>query len=105
MQANDKVGPYIFRLEVIDNKQQNDSATVDILVNRAINSAPIPYAGGNQTFQLPIESVVLDGNVKDDGQIVSYNWFQIRQYLMFISETTDYPKNKYKNIEMRYEKL
>ncbi|OZC10116.1 hypothetical protein X798_02706 [Onchocerca flexuosa] len=73
LQANDKVGPYIFRLEVTDNKQQNDSTTVDILVNKAINSAPIPYAGGNQTFQLPIESVVLDGNVKDDGQIVSYN--------------------------------
>ncbi|EFO24876.1 hypothetical protein LOAG_03604 [Loa loa] len=81
LQANDKVGPYIFRLEVADSKRQNDSTTVDILVNKAINSAPIPYAGGNQTIQLPTESVVLDGNVKDDGQILSYNWTQIRQFI------------------------
>ncbi|CAG9530713.1 unnamed protein product [Cercopithifilaria johnstoni] len=77
LQANDKVGPYIFRLEVTDSKGQNDSTTVDILVNNAVNSAPVPYAGGNQTIQLPAESVVLDGNVKDDGQIVSYDWIQI----------------------------
>ncbi|VDK75881.1 unnamed protein product [Litomosoides sigmodontis] len=77
LQANDKVGPYIFRLEVTDSKRQNDSTAVHILVNKAVNSAPVPYAGGNQTIKLPAESVVLDGNVKDDGQIVSYTWSQI----------------------------
>ncbi|KAL3990308.1 hypothetical protein ACH3XW_31215 [Acanthocheilonema viteae] len=77
LQANDKVGPYIFQLEVTDGKRQNDSTTVDILVNKAVNSVPVPYAGGNQTIQLPAESVVLDGNVRDDGQILSYNWTQI----------------------------
>lgn len=40
LQANDKVGPYIFRLEVTDSKRQNDSIAVHILVNKAVNSAP-----------------------------------------------------------------
>ncbi|VDN03577.1 unnamed protein product [Thelazia callipaeda] len=78
LQANDKVGPYVFRLEVIDSKGQNDSTTINILVNKAVNAVPIPYAGGNQTVQLPADSIVLDGNVKDDGQVISYNWVQLR---------------------------
>lgn len=41
-------------------------------------SFSVPFAGGNQTIQLPVDSMVLDGNVKDDGQIVSYLWTQIR---------------------------
>lgn len=40
LQANDKVGPYAFRLEVKDGKGQNDSTTIDILVNKAVNKAP-----------------------------------------------------------------
>lgn len=40
LQANDKVELYTFRLEVADRKRQNDSTTVDILVNKAVSSAP-----------------------------------------------------------------
>lgn len=40
MQANDIVGPYVFRLEVTDIKKQTDSATVSILVNKAANRPP-----------------------------------------------------------------
>uniref|UniRef100_A0A0N5AC19 PKD domain-containing protein n=1 Tax=Syphacia muris TaxID=451379 RepID=A0A0N5AC19_9BILA len=36
-----------------------------------------PYAGPNQTVFLPIESVVLTGSVKDDGQIINYEWTQL----------------------------
>uniref|UniRef100_A0A9J2PBU3 PKD/Chitinase domain-containing protein n=1 Tax=Ascaris lumbricoides TaxID=6252 RepID=A0A9J2PBU3_ASCLU len=77
LQANEKFGPYIFRLEVSDASGQTDSATISILVNKAVNRPPQPDAGSNQTIQLPIASAVLNGNVKDDGEIIRYQWTQI----------------------------
>lgn len=40
LQANEKFGPYIFRLEVSDASGQTDSATISILVNKAVNRPP-----------------------------------------------------------------
>ncbi|KHN80568.1 Dyslexia-associated protein -like protein [Toxocara canis] len=77
LQANEKFGPYVFRLEVSDASGQTDSATISILVNKAVNQPPQPDAGGNQTIQLPTASAVLNGNVKDDGEVVGYEWTQI----------------------------
>ncbi len=34
-------------------------------------------AGGNHTVTLPENSLVLDGNVRDDGSIVHYAWTQL----------------------------
>lgn len=77
LQPNENVGPYVFLLTVFDAKEQNDSAKISIMVNKAINHVPVPYAGPNQTISLPFESMVLTGSVKDDGQIVSYKWKQL----------------------------
>lgn len=81
LQPNEKVGPYVFLLTVYDAKNQNDSAKISIMVNKAVNQVPIPYAGPNQTVSLSElldQSVVLSGNVKDDGEIISYEWTQLK---------------------------
>lgn len=50
-----------------------------------INRFSGPDAGGNQTIELPQNSIVLNGNVKDDGEISSYMWYQIRyKYFLLI---------------------
>ncbi|MFH4981206.1 hypothetical protein AB6A40_007915 [Gnathostoma spinigerum] len=77
LQNNEKLGPYIFQLEVEDEKGQKDSTSVSIFVNKAINQAPVVDAGANQTVQLPETTAILDGIVKDDGTIVSYQWTQL----------------------------
>lgn len=45
-----------------------------------------PDAGSNQTIQLPIASAVLNGNVKDDGEIIRYQWTQIRLVIFFYAQ-------------------
>ncbi|KHJ83100.1 hypothetical protein OESDEN_17203 [Oesophagostomum dentatum] len=40
-------------------------------------STSVADAGGNHTIFLPESAIVLDGNAKDDGSIVSYQWTQI----------------------------
>nr|CDJ96805.1 dyslexia-associated protein KIAA0319-like [Haemonchus contortus] len=77
IQANERLGPYEFQLDVTDTKGQKDSTRISIFVNKAENFPPVADAGGNLTVILPETSVVLNGNAKDDGSIVSYNWTQI----------------------------
>ncbi|VDP08145.1 unnamed protein product [Heligmosomoides polygyrus] len=77
IQANERLGPYEFQLDVKDTKGQKDSARISIFVNKAENFPPAADAGGNHTVILPETSIVLEGNAKDDGSIVSYNWTQI----------------------------
>ncbi|WKX99232.1 hypothetical protein Q1695_014258 [Nippostrongylus brasiliensis] len=77
VQANEKYGPYEFELHVKDTKGQTDSTRISIFVNKAENLPPTADAGGNHTVILPETSIVLDGNAKDDGSIVSYKWTQI----------------------------
>lgn len=40
LQPNENVGPYVFLLTVFDTSNQNDSAKVAIMVNKAINHVP-----------------------------------------------------------------
>ncbi|VDM70979.1 unnamed protein product [Strongylus vulgaris] len=77
IQANERFGPYEFQLDVKDTKGQKDSARISIFVNKAENQPPVADAGGNHTIFLPESSIVLDGNAKDDGSIVSYQWTQV----------------------------
>ncbi|RCN37503.1 EGF-like domain protein [Ancylostoma caninum] len=65
IQANERLGPYEFQLDVTDTKGQKDSARI------------MADAGGNHTVILPESSMVLDGNAKDDGSITSYLWTQV----------------------------
>ncbi|KAE9411797.1 hypothetical protein Angca_005523, partial [Angiostrongylus cantonensis] len=60
-----------------DTKGQKDSAHISVFVNKPQNLPPVAYAGGNHTVILPESAVVLEGNAKDDGSIVSYMWTQI----------------------------
>ncbi|CAI4227355.1 unnamed protein product [Auanema sp. JU1783] len=76
-QANDKLGPYEFQLDVTDAKGQKDSSRMSIFVNKAENLPPVVKAGGNRNVFLPETSAVLDALVKDDGSVVGYNWTQI----------------------------
>ncbi|KAJ1354948.1 hypothetical protein KIN20_012047 [Parelaphostrongylus tenuis] len=77
IQANERFGPYEFQLDVKDTKGQKDSAHISVFVNKPQNLSPVAYAGGNHTIILPETAVVLEGNAKDDGSIVSYMWTQI----------------------------
>ncbi|KAK6057568.1 EGF-like domain protein [Cooperia oncophora] len=77
IQANERLGPYEFQLDVTDTKGQKDSTRISIFVNKAENFPPVADAGGNHTVILPESAIVLDGNAKDDGSIVSYNWTQV----------------------------
>ncbi|ETN77678.1 hypothetical protein NECAME_03096 [Necator americanus] len=77
IQANERFGPYEFQLDVKDTKGQKDSARISIFVNKAENLPPVADAGGNHTLILPESAIVLDGNAKDDGSIISYLWTQV----------------------------
>ncbi|KAK6014940.1 hypothetical protein OSTOST_19665, partial [Ostertagia ostertagi] len=85
IQANERLGPYEFQLDVTDTKGQKDSTRISIFVNKAENFPPVADAGGNHTVILPENAIVLDGNAKDDGSIVSYNWTQIEYALSSLS--------------------
>lgn len=76
MQANERFGPYEFQLEVEDTKGQKNSAHISVFVNKPLNLPPAVSINGNRTVILPESAIVLEGNVKDDGSIVSYMWTQ-----------------------------
>lgn len=90
IQENEHFGPYEFQLDVADTKGQKDSSKILIFVNKAANLVPGEQpekrpisclevdAGGNQTLILPQSSLILNGNVKDDGSIVSSQWEQLQ---------------------------
>ncbi|MEO6870543.1 MAG: T9SS type A sorting domain-containing protein, partial [Ginsengibacter sp.] len=78
-------GTYKFQLTVTDNKGASASASVQIIVNAAVNIPPIVNAGSNQTIVLPNSSVKLNGTATDaDGSIVSYVWSKLSGPASFI---------------------
>ena len=71
-------GTYQFQLQVTDNDGAVGSATVQVIVNPAVNIPPTANAGSNQTITLPVNSVTLSGTGSDaDGTVVGYAWTQL----------------------------
>jgi Right handed beta helix region/Secretion system C-terminal sorting domain len=74
-------GTHVFKVLVTDNGGLTASNTVTITVNAAtppVNIPPTANAGGNQTINLPISSLSLNGNGADvDGTIVNYQWTKL----------------------------
>ncbi len=72
-------GVYQFQLTVTDNSGATDRDTMQVTVNPAPNVRPVSNAGVDQTIQLPIDHVTLNGNgsYDIDGTIVSYQWSKI----------------------------
>ncbi|XP_033640190.1 dyslexia-associated protein KIAA0319-like protein isoform X3 [Asterias rubens] len=68
-------GHYLFKLTVGDKHGATDSDTVDVIVKKEINIAPVAHAGPDISIQLPNDVVELDGSEStDDKGIVSYEW-------------------------------
>ena len=76
-------GAYVFTLTVTDNHGLTSSASVNVNVAAATqsapNSAPMANAGNNQTITLPTNSATLDATASRDadGSIVAYEWTQM----------------------------
>ena len=74
-------GTYSFELLVTDSGGLFSKDTVQIIVNPAIsvNQPPVSNAGNDQTINLPIDSVFLDGSgsTDPDNNINSYLWKKI----------------------------
>ena len=72
-------GTYQFELKVTDNIGATGKDTVNIIVNAALNKAPIADAGSDQTITLPVNSVKIIGNgIDTDGSVASYFWREIQ---------------------------
>ena len=71
-------GTYVFTLTVTDNQGATGKANDTVVVNPP-NKAPVANGGGNQTIQLPTNSVSLNGSASmdSDGTIASYLWSQV----------------------------
>ncbi|MFI5153911.1 MAG: PKD domain-containing protein, partial [Chitinophagales bacterium] len=71
-------GTYIFKLTVTDNQGATGTANDTVIVNPP-NKPPVANAGGNQTIQLPVNSVSLNGSnsIDSDGTIAAYQWSQV----------------------------
>ncbi|HRP56085.1 PKD domain-containing protein, partial [Agriterribacter sp.] len=71
-------GVYTFQLKITDNNGGTSTATVNITVNAA-PVPPIADAGNDQTIDLPVNSVVLDGSgsAAPSGSISSYEWSKV----------------------------
>lgn len=71
-------GDYIFQLKVTDNHGGTSSASVNISV-KAAPMPPIANAGDDQTIDLPVNSIVLDGSASfaPSGTITTYAWSKV----------------------------
>ncbi|RYE16591.1 MAG: T9SS type A sorting domain-containing protein, partial [Sphingobacteriales bacterium] len=69
-------GLHLFELTVRDNDAGISKDSVSITVNPDPNVPPVAAAGANQSIQLPINKVLLDGRMSSDpnGSIASYQW-------------------------------
>ncbi len=76
--SNLQEGQYIFQLKVTDNSNTANIAQVKVIVAPAGNTLPVANAGANQTINLPVNAVTLDGSasIAPAGSIVSYSWSQ-----------------------------
>ncbi len=71
-------GTYSFELTVTDNSAATAKDTMQVMVNAALNQAPIAFAGNNINITLPTNSITLNGSGTDaDGSIASYAWRKI----------------------------
>ena len=73
-------GVYNFQLQVTDNSGVTATDVVRVTVNPAhVNEPPVANAGPDQTVNLPVSYVSLDGSASydPDGTIVSYAWVQM----------------------------
>jgi len=71
-------GTYQFQLKVTDNNGAIGTAAINIIVNPAINTAPVANAGSDQMITLPVNTITLSGSGTDlDGKVVSYAWTKI----------------------------
>jgi ribosomal protein L14 len=72
-------GQYTFELTVKDNAGASSKAQVKITVSSAGLQPPVANAGANQTIQLPVNQVALDGtgSAAPSGTITSYSWTQV----------------------------
>lgn len=71
-------GSYVFRLTVVDNKGASASDDVTVVVNAALNVAPIANAGPDRTVSLPLSLLIVNGSATDsDGTIASYAWTKV----------------------------
>ncbi len=72
-------GLYTFELTVKDNAGAISKAQVKITVSSAGIQPPVANAGANQTIQLPVNQVALDGtgSAAPSGSISSYSWTQV----------------------------
>jgi len=71
-------GVYIFQLKITDSNGGTSTATVSITVNVA-PLPPIADAGNDQSINLPVNSIVLDGSgsTASSGSISSYEWSKV----------------------------
>lgn len=72
-------GVYIFELTVTDNGNAVSKSQVKITVVSSGMQPPVANAGANQTIQLPVNQVNLDGSasIAPSGTISMYNWSQV----------------------------
>jgi PKD domain/Secretion system C-terminal sorting domain len=72
-------GLYTFELTVTDNAGAISKAQVKITVSSAGIQPPVANAGANQTIQLPVNQVALDGtgSAAPSGSITGYSWTQV----------------------------
>jgi uncharacterized protein YgiM (DUF1202 family)/lysophospholipase L1-like esterase len=77
--ALSSAGTYVFRLTVTDNEGSTSTDDVNVVVNQAANAAPVADAGPDNSVQLPVTSVVLDGtdSTDSDGSISTYAWTEV----------------------------
>ncbi|MBO9703541.1 MAG: T9SS type A sorting domain-containing protein [Sporocytophaga sp.] len=71
-------GTYVFRLTVTDNRTGTGSDDVIVVVNPAVNVAPVANAGVDKSITLPTNSLSITGTGTDsDGTIASYAWTKV----------------------------
>ncbi len=71
-------GTYVYRLQVTDDQNATAADEVTITVQAATNEAPWSNAGPDQTIQLPISSVTLDGSLSvDNDGTFTFAWAKI----------------------------
>ncbi|MDB5203441.1 MAG: C-terminal target protein [Ferruginibacter sp.] len=71
-------GVYQFELTVTDNNGATGKDTMQVIVNAALNIAPVANAGADKIITLPVNTVSIIGNGTDtDGIIANYQWLKI----------------------------
>ncbi|XP_066268717.1 dyslexia-associated protein KIAA0319-like protein isoform X2 [Branchiostoma lanceolatum] len=73
--SNMEVGDYTFTLTVTDSAEQEDDASVTVIVQPENNQPPVADAGPDKELTSPDDTTTLDGGDSTDDQgVVSYEW-------------------------------